>query len=110
MIVLPALGGALRFPMTDLAMLDGLGIVCRRHRVVSQLHRADHLTADQTEIGGIVVDPITLDRRRGVRRYDVKAFGTSALSGREHLRIQSKLQDRASLGLARELRIRDLIR
>src|SRR5512133_3687072 len=74
MVILATLGRAVRLPMTDLAMLDGIRIVLFRDPLVAERDRGEHLTANQTEVGGVVVDAIRANCRERVWRDDVKSF------------------------------------
>jgi hypothetical protein len=93
-------------PAADGAMLDRLGIVGARQRVVRHRNGGKHALEHQAEVRGVLVEPVRL---RLDRRYHLKALGAHSLRRRQHLRVQPELEDRPGLRLARELGVGDLV-
>ena len=98
---------ALAKPVADLAVIDRIGIVGRRHLIVVERHRRQHSATNAPEIRRVVVNAI---RVLSLRRHHVELLGPSALRRGEHLRVQPELEDRPRACLARELGVGNLVR
>ncbi len=107
MVVPAALPVADGPPATDVTVGDRVGI--GGHGGLGADRRLEAPPHDAV-IGHEVVDAIFVGLETVPRRHDVHALRPSPLDGLEQVRVEADLEHRASLGLAGELRVPDLVR